>query len=305
MSLGQSGFAILQSLSEAIVGVAEGVSPHVVKVASECGAGTGVVWSKEGHVLTCNHIVGRLEELEVTTADGVVHEGKVVGRDQDTDIALLKIEEGASPITLGLSGGLKVGQFVMAFANPAGRQPGLTSGIITSVSGHVGRWGGSLQGSLILTDAKLNPGYSGGPLVDASGAMIGLDVAYFARRGVAIPVNTVKDVVEKLMKDGKVKKAFLGVVTETIGLPDDVSTRGDVKQSSGMLVMSVEADSPARKAGVALGDVIIGIGGRHVEGHSDLLGALTDAAIGQQTELTLLRAEVVTKVKIVPGEAPA
>jgi S1-C subfamily serine protease len=193
----------------------------------------------------------------------------------------------------------------MAFANPAGRQPGLTSGIITSVKGQVGRWGGGLQGSLVLTDAKLNPGYSGGPLVNASGKMIALDVAYFARRGVAIPVDKVKEVAAKLMKDGKIRKAFLGVVTENIELPDDVSSRGDVGQPSGMLVMSVEADSPAKKAGVALGDVIIGIGGKHVGQHSDLVGALTDSAIGQATELTLLRAEVVTKVKVVPGEAPA
>ena len=296
---------MLQSLSEAIVGVAENVSPQVVRVASDCGAGTGVIWDKEGHILTCNHLVGGLEEAEITATDGVVHEGKVVGRDPDTDIAIVSIQGGASPIGLGDSGGLKVGQFVMAFANPAGRQPGLTSGIITSVSGHVGRWGGSLQGSLILTDAKLNPGYSGGPLVDANGHMIGFDVAYFARRGVAIPVNTVKAVAEKLIKDGKIRKAFLGVVTQGIELPDDISTRADVKQSSGMLVMSVEADSPAKKAGVALGDVIIGIGGTKVGDHSDLVGTLTDAAIGQPTELTLLRAEAVTKVKIVPGEAPA
>jgi S1-C subfamily serine protease len=107
------------------------------------------------------------------------------------------------------------------------------------------------------------------------------------------------------MKDGKIRKAFLGVVTENIELPDDISARGDVKQSYGMLVMSVEANSPAKKAGVALGDVIIAIGGTQVEGHSDLMGALTDAAIGQPTELTVLRAEAVTKVKVVPGEAPA
>jgi S1-C subfamily serine protease len=301
----QGGSAILQSLSEAIIGVAEVTSPHVVRVASDCGVGTGVIWNGDGYVLTCNHVVGQLEEVEVTTADGAVHEGRVIGRDSDTDISVVKIKEGGSPITLGDSGGLKVGQFVMAFANPAGKQPGLTSGIITSVNGHVGRWGRGLQGSLILTDARLNPGYSGGPLVDANGAMIGLDVAYFARRGVAIPVSTVKGVVEKLMKDGKVKKAFLGVVTDNIALPDDLSSRSDIMQSSGMLVMSVEADSPAKKAGVTLGDVIIGIGGKQVEGHTDLVGALTEAAIGQATELTLLRAEVVTKVKVVPGEAPA
>ncbi|HVP23675.1 MAG TPA: trypsin-like peptidase domain-containing protein [Conexivisphaerales archaeon] len=300
-----NGSGILQSFSDAISAVAEGVSPHVVRVASDHGLGTGVVWSPEGYVITCDHIVGRLGEVEVTTADGTTRKGMVVGRDRDTDIAVVKVEgDGLSPIAVADSSGVKVGQFVMAFANPAGRQPGLTSGILTSVNGQIGRWAGGLQGTLLLTDARLNPGYSGGPLVDAGGRMIGLDVAYFARRGVAIPANAVKEVAEKLLKDGKIKRAFLGIVTEDIELPEAIASRKDIGQERGMLVMSVETGSPAKKAGLALGDVIIGIGDLKVEDHPSLKGALRDDAIGRPTELTVLRAETITKLKVVPGEAP-
>jgi serine protease Do len=296
--------SVLQSISEAIVGVAQRVSPHVVRVASGAGMGTGVIWSKDGLVLTCEHVIGGAEEVGVTTADGVLHEGSVVGRDRDSDLALIKAQgDGYSPIELGDSTTLKVGEFVLAFANPGGKQPGLTSGIITSLQGNVGRWGGSLEGHLILTDARVNPGYSGGPLVDANGRMVGLDVAYFARRGVAIPSDDVRSLAEKLLKDGKVRRAFLGIVTEGIDLPEDVAARADVGQEGGMLVLSVEKDSPARKAGLALGDAILAIGDTRVEGHQDLKRALGDAAIGRPVELKVLRAESVIKMNVLPVEA--
>jgi len=304
LSAEKNGNAILRSLSEAIVEVAETVSPHVVRISSDFGTGTGVVWSKDGYILTCDHVVGRVQEVEVTRADGSSIPAKVVGRDRDSDLALLKAQgDGLPPIQLGDSSNLRVGEFVMAFANPSGRQPGLTTGIVTSLRGRVGRWGGGLQGGLILTDARVNPGYSGGPLVDAAGRMIGLDVAYFARRGVAIPVNAAMVVADKLMKDGKIKKAFLGIATEDVELPKDVASMPEVGQETGMLVMSVEQDSPAKRSGLVLGDVILSIGDTRVEGHPDLRGALGDQAIGRPTELKVLRAEKVIKVNVVPVEA--
>jgi S1-C subfamily serine protease len=299
------GSRILQSLSEAIVGVAADVSPHVVSVSSGHSGGTGVVWTEEGHILTASHVVGRVDAVEVRTSDGESLEGKVVGRDRETDIAVVKIEKaGLSPIEKGDSDGLKVGEFVMAFANPSGKQTGLTSGILTSLKGSIGGHAGGLRGSLLLTDARLNPGYSGGPLVDVDGRMVGLDVAYFAQRGVAIPVNAVKKVADQLMMNGHIRRAFMGIVTESLELPEELAKRADLEQPSGMLVMSVEPESPARKAGIALGDVILGMGGSKVEDHSDLRAALSEEAIGKEMEVKLLRSEALTKVKIVPEEAP-
>src|SRR2546422_854558 len=199
MSKQTNSSAILESISDAVVEVTERVSRSVVRVgAGRWRGGTGTVWSKDGHIVTSNHVIGDMCEVEVGFSDGTKHTAKVVGRDPFSDIALLKIDSNnLTPVEPGNSDNLKVGQFVLAVSNPFGRQPSATSGIVTNPAYSVRGWWGSTMDKVVVTDARLNPGYSGGPLVDARGRMIGINAAYANNRGISVPVNTVKGVVDK------------------------------------------------------------------------------------------------------------
>src|SRR5438128_9395179 len=300
MSKQTNSSAILESISDAIVDVTERVSQSVVRVgAGRWRGGTGTVWSKDGHIVTSNHVIGDMREVEVGFSDGTKHTAKVVGRDPYSDIALLKIDSNnLTPVEPGNSDNLKVGQFVLAVSNPFGRQPSATSGIVTNPAYSVRGWWGSTMDKVVVTDARLNPCYSGGPLVDARGRMVGINAAYANNRGISVPVNTIKTVVDKLLQDGKIKRAYMGITAETIRLPDNL-----VGQPAGLIIYGVDKDSAAKKAGVAIGDVIVKLDGKPVETLADLRGLLDDGAIGKQVKLSVLRGEKLTELTITPTEA--
>ncbi len=301
---GTEGFQLLQSFSDAVAQLAESVSPSVVNVTAGRRGGTGLVWSGDGHVVTASHVIGRSVTPTVTLGDGRELEAKVVGRDQYTDLALLKVDaDGLSPIQKGSAKELKVGQFVLALANAFGKKASATSGIVTSHSRSMRGWWGVVIENAVVSDAKLNPGYSGGPLVDASGKMIGMNVAYFAGRGVAISVDSLSETVEMLSKDGRVKKGFLGVVVEPIELPDELAKRSDVGQDEGLLVRSVEGQSPAKAAGVAIGDLILKLGDARATDEYELHKALSGDVVGRSLSLWVLRTEKLTELRITPKEA--
>ena len=155
----------------------------------------------------------------------------------------------------------------------------------------------------VITDAQLNPGYSGGPLVDSSGRLVGMNVAFFASRGVAVSVRTMEERLQKLMADGKIRKGFLGVMAEPIELPREMASRPDVGQEEALLVRSVEPGTPAYEAGVSIGDVITKLDGATIGDVYDLQRALTEGVIGSQVTLTLLRAGRPVEVKVTPREA--
>ncbi len=304
MSKQTSSTAILESISEAIVGVTERISPSVVQIgAGRWRGGTGTVWSKDGHIVTSNHVIGRMQEVEVGFNDGSKQTAKVVGRDPYSDIALLKVDsDNLTPVETGNSDTLKVGQFVLALANPFGRQPSATSGIVTNPAFSIrGPWGG--MDKVVVTDARLNPGYSGGPLIDAKGKIVGINAAYANNRGLSVPVNTVKTVVDKLMADGRIKRAYMGITADTIRLPEHLSNQNQVNQPNALIVYGVDQDSAAKKAGLAIGDVIIKLDGKPVETLVDLRALLDDKAIGRQVKLSVLRGEKLTELTITPTEA--
>jgi S1-C subfamily serine protease len=230
----------------------------------------------------------------------------VLGRDPYNDVALLKVEaDGLSPVRVGSVDGIKVGQFVLALANAYGKRPSATSGIITSHRRSMrGFWGMMIEDA-VVSDTKLNPGYSGGPLVDASGNLLGMNVAYFSGRGVAVSVASLKETVDKLSKDGRVKKGFLGVVIEPVELPDELATSSEVGQEVGLLVRTVDPSSPAKAAGVVMGDVILQLGGARATDEYELHKALTGEVVGKSVSLRILRAEKVTELRITPREAEA
>ena len=295
---------LLQSFSDAVTELAGNVSPSVVSVSTGRRSGTGIVWSGDGLVVTANHVVGRSEAPTVAMGDGRELAAKIVGRDPYTDVALLKVDsEGLVPVGQGSADGIKVGQFVLALASAAGKKASATSGIITSHRRSMrGYWGVMIEDA-VVSDAKLNPGYSGGPLVDASGRLLGMNVAYFAGRGVAVSVDALKETVSKLSRDGKVKKGFLGVVVEPIELPEEVAASTEVGQSEGLLVRSVEPGSPARAAGVAMGDIILKLGDAQASDEYELHRALSGDVVGKQLSLKVLRAEKVAGLRVTPREA--
>ncbi len=303
---GAEGVQLLQSFSDAVAQLAENVSPSVVNVNAGRRGGTGIVWSSDGHIVTASHVVGRSEAATVTLGDGRQLEAKLVGRDHYTDVALLKVDaDGLTPIQKGSAKGLKVGQFVLALANAFGKKASATSGIVTSQSRSMRGWWGVVIEDAVVSDAKLNPGYSGGPLVDASGRMVGMNVAYFAGRGVAASVDALGETVEMLSKDGRIKKGFLGVVVEPIELPAELSGRSDVGQEEGLLVRAVDGQSPAKAAGVAIGDIILRLGDAKATDEYELHKSLSGDLVGKTVSLWVLRAEKPTELHIVPKEAEA
>ncbi len=297
--------SVLESISDAIVDVTEKISPSVVRIgAGRWRGGTGTVWTKDGHIVTSNHVVGQMREVEVGFSDGTKSTAKVVGRDPFSDIALLKVDnDHLTPVETGNSDSLKVGQFILALANPFGRTPSATSGIVTNPAYSVRGWWGGTMDKVVVTDARLNPGYSGGPLIDAKGKIVGINAAYANNRGLSVPVNTVKTVVDKLMHDGRIKRAYMGITADSINLPDRLSEQSDIGQKEGLIVYGVDQDSAARQAGLALGDVIVKLDGKPVENLVDLRTLLDDKAIGKQVKLSVLRGEKLTELTITPTEA--
>jgi S1-C subfamily serine protease len=294
---------VLKSLSEATTELVQKLVPSVVSVNSAMTRGTGIVFRSDGYIVTCNHVLGRSATVKIGLGEKTF-EAKTVGVDPYSDIAVLKAEQkNLKAIELGDSEKLNTGQFVLALANPMNRQLSATTGIITSVGNTLRGWRGTAMENVIATDARLNPGFSGGPLVDVSGKMIGLNTAYVWSRGIAIPVNKVRDTVERLMTAGKIKRAYLGIVSNTVSIPEEIATQAHIDQDTGVMVFSVESGTPAKKAGLTMGDVIVQFNEKPVTSFYDLPRLLTDDVIGRKTKLSILRGEKLVETTIVPTAA--
>ena len=278
------------------------VGSSVVRVRSRRGFGSGVIWTEDGYILTCSHVIGRAATVEVGFRDGPRLEARVIGHDPYADVALLKVDRtGLRPVEVGDSEAVEVGQLVFAFANPFGGSPSTTSGIITTAKASLG-WGPGSAEDVIVTDAPLNPGYSGGPLVNASGQMIGLNVAYANSRGISIPINSVKDTINALINDGRIRIAHLGIGTDPVSIPKRLAAEANLDQDEGLMIFEVEPDSPAKRAGLVVGDILVTFGKSPITRHNDLYRLLTKDIIGKQIEIEILRAEQLVKLTITPNE---
>ena len=193
---------------------------------------------------------------------------------------------------------------MLALANPYATKASATSGIITGVNRSIGGWWGFGIEDAVVTDARLNPGYSGGPLVDASGRMVALNVAYMSSRGIAVPIQKVSATVERLASGKAVGRAYLGIVSHPIPVPEDVAKLPSVGQDYGLLVLSVEAGSAAKSAGLMFGDVILGLDENPVTGLRDLTRLLTEEKIGKTIKARVLRGGKVEELQVTPGAAP-
>lgn len=296
---------VLKSLSEATTSLVQNLAKSVVGINSRMSRGTGIVIDNEGHILTCNHVLQGSSTVEVGQGEKS-YIAKVIGTDPYNDVALLEVDEprNFAPAEFADSDKLSTGQFVLALANPFNRQqPSATTGIITNPEASLRLWRGTAMENVIATDAKLNPGFSGGPLVDVSGKVIGMNTAYVWSRGIAIPSNKVKTIVDRLLNGGKLKRAYLGIVSNTVTMPEEIAEQAEIDQDSGVMVFSVERGSPAKKAGLAMGDVIVKFNGKSVTNFYDLPAMLTDATIGKDVDIMILRGEKLATLTVTPREA--
>ena len=303
MSNQTSSLQVLKSLSDATSELVQKLSPSIVSVNTRMTRGTGAVLTPDGYIVTCNHVLGRSASVRIGLGEENI-EAKAVGFDPYSDVALLKAEDGRfKPLELGDSDKLNTGQFVLALANPFNRQPTATTGIITSVGATLRGWRGTAMEDVIATDARLNPGFSGGPLIDVSGKMIGLNTAYVWSRGIAIPANKVKNIADRLMTGGKLKRAYLGIVSNTVSIPQEIASQAHIDQESGVMIFQVEQGAPAKRAGLTMGDVIVKFNQKPVTTFYDLPRLLTEDVIDKKTTLSILRGEKLIDLTITPTQA--
>jgi S1-C subfamily serine protease len=293
---------VLKSLSEATSLLIKKISQSVVSIKAQMSRGTGVVLTKDGYIITCNHVLQGCGAVKIGQGEKTFS-AKIVGSDPYNDVALIKAEQGQfTPIEMGDSEKLSVGQYVLALANPVNRnQPTATSGMVTSVNSTIRGWrGATTMENIIATDAQLNPGFSGGPLIDVQGRLIGINTAYVWQRGIAIPVNKVKGIADRLMTGRVAQRGYLGIVANTVAIPEEIAVAAGLEQETGVMIFSVEAGSPARKAGLAMGDVLVKLNGKPVTEFYDLPRMLSEDVIGKETKLTIIRRESLIETTIIP-----
>ncbi|MDR0470846.1 MAG: trypsin-like peptidase domain-containing protein [Nitrososphaerota archaeon] len=293
---------VLKSVSDATSTLIKKTSESVVAVKAQMSRGTGVIITKDGYIITCNHVLQGCNIVKIGQGEKTVN-AKIVGTDPYNDIALLKAQQGQyTPIALGDSEKLNVGQYVLALANPFNKnQPTATSGMVTGVNSTIRGWRGmTAMDNVIATDAQLNPGFSGGPLVDAEGKLIGINTAYVWQRGIAIPINKVKTITDRLMTGRTAQRGYLGIIANTVAIPQDIAEQAGIEQETGVMIFSVEAGSPARQAGLAMGDVLIKFNDKPVTDFYDLPRLLTEDVIGKQTKALIIRREALLEATIIP-----
>lgn len=300
---------ILDAYSQAVMSVAERVGPSVVNVTMKrparartprgivpfeaTGTGSGVIITPDGYILTNSHVVAGATSLEVTLADGRSFPARLVGDDPDTDTAVIHIDEiGLPAAELGDSDRLRVGQLVIAIGNPFGFQATVTAGVVSALGRSLRGQTGRPIDNIIQTDAALNPGNSGGPLVDSHGRVVGINTAIIQfAQGIcfAIPINTAQWIAGMLIKEGRVRRARLGISVEPRPIQPRLVRRHELAFGTGVGVSEVTPGGPAAKAGVMPGDVIVGIAGNVVRTVDDLFRVLTKVRSGAVVELKILR----------------
>lgn len=309
---------LLDAYSQAVSHVAETVSPSVVNIevrkngartgAHEAGgSGSGFIISPDGLVLTNSHVVHDASRIGVVLADGRRPDAVLVGEDPDTDLAVLRIyAPNLKPAALGESQSLRVGQLAIAIGNPYGFQATVTAGIVSALGRSMRAKSGRLMDEIVQTDAALNPGNSGGPLVNSRGEVIGVNTAVILpAQGIcfAIGIDTAKHVVGWLVRDGRIRRSYIGVGGQNVKVHRRVVRHHRLPVESGLLVVHLEASGPGEQAGLRDGDVIVEFAGRPVAGIDALHKLLTEETIGKACPLVIVRHAEKINLEIVPAES--
>ncbi len=316
---------LLDAYSQAVISVVEKVSPAVVNIDVQqqvrrrtnnprrpqevSGNGSGFIFTRDGYILTNSHVVHNATKIEVALSDGRRFPAEMIGEDPDTDLAVIRINApNLVAARLGNSQSLQAGQLAIAIGNPYGFQYTVTTGVVSALGRSFRSRSGRLIDNVIQTDAALNPGNSGGPLVASHGEVIGVNTAVIlSAQGIcfAIPINTAKMIVGALIKEGKYQRSYIGVGGQNVDLPRRLTRFHDLSVESGVLVISIENDSPAQKAGLVIGDVIVEMNNQPIANIDDLHKVLTDKQVGVRSPLTMIRRAEKLVLDIVPAESKA
>jgi S1-C subfamily serine protease len=294
--------SVLSDLSQALADTVAQAGSGVVRVeARRRLPASGIVWSADGLIITAHHVVSRDDNITIGLPDGTSVSASVVGRDPTTDTAVLRAEaSGLTPLTESDKKNLGVGHLALALGRP-GKTVQATLGIISAL-GDSWRtpWGGQID-RYLQTDVVMYPGFSGGPLVDANGRLIGLNTSGLSQGvSLAVPKSTLARVAETLLAHGRMRRGYLGVNTQRVHLPENI--QADLGQKSGLLIVSVEKDSPAAQGGLTLGDTIVAFGDTAVSHHDDLLAQLSGDQVGTAVPVKILRGGKLEMVDVTVGE---
>lgn len=314
--------SLLDAYSRAVIEAAERVSPSVVYIqvtsqrrrrerANEItGSGSGFVFTPDGFILTNSHVVHGASKIDVALMDGRRFQAQLIGDDPDTDLAVIRITApNLVPAHLGDSQAIRVGQLVIAIGNPYGFQYSVTAGVVSALGRTLRAQSGRLMDGVIQTDAALNPGNSGGPLVNSRGEVIGVNTAsILPAQGIcfATSIDTAKFVAGRLIRDGKISRSYIGVAGQNVPIPRRIVRFYQLPVESGVLIVSFETNgdaSAAKEAGLQTGDLVIEFDGHPIRGIDDLHRLLTDERIGKRTPMTVIRGVQKLAFEVVPKEA--
>ncbi len=311
---------LFDAYSKAVVNASEAVSPSVVKIEIKQkargrrgsrdeepgGSGSGFIFTPDGFIITNSHVVDGAEHLHAVLNDGSRYEASLVGNDPDTDLAVVRINApGLQAVRLGSSNNLKVGQLAIAIGNPYGFQTTVTAGVVSALGRSLRAKSGRLIDDVVQTDAALNPGNSGGPLVDSAGRVIGVNTAtIMPAQGLcfAIAIDTAKFVASRLMRDGRIRRSYIGMAGQNVPMLRRVAHHYGIPNRNGILVISMDEASPARKAGLQEGDVIYKFAGETVEGIDELHRLLTEERVGVEEKIRVIRRTRDLEFGIIPLE---
>jgi S1-C subfamily serine protease len=305
--------------SEIIVTAVEKAKNAVVKIDKfslirgnerPTGSGSGFVFSSDGLILTNAHVIENSDRLNVSLLDGNEFSGEIVGSDKDTDIAIIKIfGDGYTPVKLGVSGDLKIGQLVIVIGNPLGYQHSVSVGVLSGVGRTMRTPGGQLIDDILQSDAAMNPGNSGGPMINTNGEAIGINTAIIpSAQGLSfsIGIDSAKEIARYLISDGKVIKAFLGLMTNEIEIHPRIKNFYKLSSKRGLLITGLENSSPASRANLQEGDIIIEFDGGTITQSVDLTKHLLgNKLISKSTNIKILRQTKMFDMNIIPVERPA
>jgi S1-C subfamily serine protease len=306
---------LLDAYSRAVVAAAERVSPSVVNVevrhrsrrGEARGGGSGFIFTPDGLILTNSHVVHGASSIHVSLPDGRRGAAVIVGDDPASDLAVIRIDVANVPAAeLGDSQHVRVGQLAIAIGNPFGFQYSVTAGVVSALGRSLRSRTGRLIDDVLQTDAALNPGNSGGPLVSSDGRVIGVNTAtILPAQGIcfAIGINTAKFVASRLLRDGRIRRSYIGMAAQTVPLPPRVARYHGLTLETAIVVVSVEERSPAQRAGLHPGDLVIAMDGHMIAGVDDLHRLLTDARLGAKSLLTVVRGPQKLDLEVLPEEA--
>jgi len=298
---------LLDAYSQAVIGAVETVGPAVVNVhRGDAGAGSGVIFTPDGLVLTNHHVVHGAARVEVNLTDGRVLRADVIGQDAGTDLAVLRVDATLPFARFGDSRRVRVGQVAIAIGNPFGFQHSVTTGVISALGRSLRSRSGRLIDDIIQTDASLNPGNSGGPLVTTRGEVIGINTAMILpAQGLcfAIGINTARFVASRLIRDGRIRRAYIGIAGQNIDVPRTMARMNQVAIASAVRVDSVEKGSPAARVGLEKGDIIVAFGDVAVAGVDDLHRVLGEEQINKPVDVAVIRSGRRRTIAVTPVES--